>query len=146
MIKGCNSIATTFVLCDWREILLPLQAQVRPCFAKDDSCNTNMKTDTPRFALFSLVFLALLCLSTETLAQVKAREEVAQPRLTPPAPMGSSEKDTRGAMRSPTRAATASSADLGGAAMRQMLRRIEDLEARIRELEDGKAETPRCRL
>ncbi|MCA1573886.1 MAG: hypothetical protein LC770_04980 [Acidobacteria bacterium] len=102
--------------------------------------STNMKTDTPRFALFFLVFLALLCLSTETLAQVKAREEVAEPRLTPPAPIGSSEKDTIGAIRSPTPAATESSAESGGAAMRQMLRRIEDLEARIRELEARQAQ------
>lgn len=102
--------------------------------------STNLKTDTLRFALFSLVFLAPLCFSTETLAQVKAREEVAQPRLTQPAPTGSSEKATGGATQSPTPAATESNADLGSDAMRQMLRRIEDLEARIRELEARQAQ------
>lgn len=101
--------------------------------------STNMKTDTLRFALFSLVFLAPLCFSTETLAQVKAREEVAQPRLTQPAPTGSSEKATGGATQSPTPAATESNADLGSDAMRQMLRRIEELEGRIRELEARQA-------
>jgi hypothetical protein len=77
----------------------------------------NMRTDTLLFTL-SLVFLAPLYCQTATTAQAQATEQFPQPQPQ----------------------STASSTDNSDALL-QMLQRIEDLEARIRELETRLAQT-----
>src|SRR5438552_5865022 len=86
--------------------------------------SVNMKNDTLLLALSSLVFFAALCFQTETIAQAQT---------------GSSEGSAALATQTPTTpvatGVTESAADINSEALRQMLRRIEELEARIRELE-----------
>ena len=93
--------------------------------------SVNMKNDTLLLALSSLVFFAALCFQTETIAQAQTTTQAAQ--------TGSSEGSAALATQTPTTpvatGVTESAADINSEALRQMLRRIEELEARIRELE-----------
>jgi hypothetical protein len=106
--------------------------------------SVHLKSYTPLFALFSLVFFGHLGFETETIAQTQTTEQPAQAQAQSAAgiavPLASSGKSAGHATQGPTppvaEAVTGSTANLNSdEAMRQMVQRIELLEARIRELE-----------
>src|SRR5258707_7254712 len=83
----------------------------------------------------SLLFFAPSYFLTETIAQVQPAQESAQPRKP-----GDSTAQTRQNAATPVPAtATGSNDDSNNETIRQMLRRIEVLEERIRELEARQA-------
>jgi hypothetical protein len=83
----------------------------------------------------SLVFFAPSYFLTETIAQVQPAKESAQPRK----PGDSTTQTTQNATTPVPATATGSNDDTSSETIRQMLRRIEDLEGRIRELEARQA-------